>query len=61
MRVARPRAQQQPTPARTRLACHSRGRWEDKAEPDGEGAQLRCIQEYLRTHPKVRYVWYECV
>ena len=36
-------------------------RWEKPDEPDTNGDQLRCIQGFLREHPKALHVWYECV
>ena len=36
-------------------------RWEHPDRPDQKGVQLQAIREYLSTHPKVKYVWFECV
>ena len=34
-------------------------RWEDPATPDETGAQLAAIQEHLRAHPEIQYVWFD--
>ena len=34
-------------------------RWEDFARPDETGAQLAALQEHLRAHPEIRYVWFD--
>ena len=34
-------------------------RWEDFAMPDGTGAQLAALQEHLRAHPEIQYVWFD--
>ena len=36
-------------------------RWEHPDRPDQKGVQLKAICEYLATHPKIKYVWFECV
>ena len=33
--------------------------WEDQATPDLHGKQLQAVQEYLKAHPDVEYVWYD--
>ena len=34
-------------------------RWEDFKWPDETGAQLAALQEHLRAHPEIRYVWFD--
>jgi len=34
-------------------------RWEDQSSPDTAGKQLKAIQAYLRSHPEIKYVWYD--
>ena len=34
-------------------------RWEDASRPDSEGVQLGAVQDYLRDHADVRYVWFD--
>jgi len=38
-------------------------RWETAEHPDPRGMQLRALQEYLRAHPTIRYVFvdYKCL
>ena len=39
--------------------CIVSHRWFDKTEPDYDGQQLKRVQEYLRRHPDVKYVWFD--
>jgi hypothetical protein len=32
---------------------------EDPSKPDCEGKQLAAVKEYLRTHPEIKYVWFD--
>ena len=34
-------------------------RWEDTTRPDLKGEQLRCVQDYLKEHEGVQWVWYD--
>jgi len=34
-------------------------RWEDFARPDETGAQLAALQEHLKAHPEIQYVWFD--
>ena len=39
--------------------CAVSHRWFDPREPDKGGEQLRALQDYLRRHRQIRYVWYD--
>eukprot|EP00971_Amphidinium_carterae_P038950 765541-Amphidinium_carterae.1 len=39
--------------------CTVSHRWERPQEPDGEGVQLTAIQEYLKAHQEVKYIWFD--
>ena len=39
--------------------CIVSHRWFDPSEPDQDGTQFRTIQEYLRSRPTVKYVWFD--
>ena len=34
-------------------------RWESVFQPDSEGHQLCAMQDHLRAHPEIEYVWYD--
>ena len=34
-------------------------RWEEPGRPDVNGVQLQAIQEYLKTHPEIMWVWFD--
>jgi hypothetical protein len=34
-------------------------RWEEFGRPDVNGVQLQAIQEYLITHPEIKWVWFD--
>ena len=34
-------------------------RWGAPEHPDPQGVQMRALKEYLLSHPKVRWVWYD--
>jgi hypothetical protein len=34
-------------------------RWEEPGRPDVDGKQLQAIQEYLREHHKIKWVWFD--
>jgi hypothetical protein len=34
-------------------------RWEEPGRPDVDGKQLQAIQEYLREHPEIKWVWFD--
>ena len=39
--------------------CIVSHRWFDPVEPDQDGTQFHAIQEYLRSRPAVKYVWFD--
>ena len=43
--------------ARDHLAISHR--WETSAEPDVEGTQLQEIRRYLKSHPNIKWVWFD--
>ena len=34
-------------------------RWENPAAPDSQGVQLQAMQEYLKAHPNIEWVWFD--
>ena len=34
-------------------------RWFDIRAPDPDGTQMRAIQEHLRAHPEIKYIWFD--
>ena len=40
------------------IVC-ARSRWITPKQPDADASQLRAIQQHLRTHPDIKYVWFD--
>jgi hypothetical protein len=34
-------------------------RWEERGQPDVDGAQLKAMKAYLEAHPEIKWVWFD--